>query len=108
MSTTLLSRIRESIVWDWDLSHRPLSDYHGNSVSLDFADNMVAIVQFSDGNDGGMYTLDSEKDRSRIMLGKKFVDINKMQHSLRGGLQNRAFKLCVHWNQLRVSAFMMN
>jgi hypothetical protein len=73
---------RESIVWDWDLWPPPLSDYHGNLVFVDFADNMVAIVQSSDGNDGSMYTLDSEKNRTRIMLGKKFVDINKMPDTL--------------------------
>lgn len=73
---------RESIVWDWDLWPPPLSDYHGGLVFVDFADNMVAIVQFSDGSDGGMYTTDGEKDRFRIMMGKSFVEINKMPDAL--------------------------
>src|SRR5580692_7568671 len=73
---------RESIVWDWDLWPPPLSDFHGNLVFVDFADNMVAIVQFSDGSDGGTYTSDGEKDRFRIMMGKRFVDINKMPDAL--------------------------
>jgi hypothetical protein len=73
---------RESIIWDWDLWPPPLSDYHGNLVFADFTDNMVAIVQFSDGSDGGAYFSDSDMNRFRIMLGKRFVDIIKKPDTL--------------------------
>jgi hypothetical protein len=73
---------RDGLIWSWDLSPGPLSDYHGRLVFSDFGNNMVAVVKFPTGDDGSEYSGGGEIDSFGIMLGKQFVEIHKMPDTL--------------------------
>jgi hypothetical protein len=73
---------RDGLMWSWDLLPPPLSDYQGNTVFADFPNNMIAVVHFPAGDDGGSYHTSAAKDRFAIDLGSKTVVISKRPDTL--------------------------
>ncbi|MGA2442279.1 MAG: hypothetical protein ABSH08_15105 [Tepidisphaeraceae bacterium] len=72
----------DGIIWKWDLWPPPLSDYQGNLVFADFPNNICAIVHYTDGNDGGTYTIYSDVNSCGILLGNKIKSVTNIPDSL--------------------------
>jgi hypothetical protein len=89
---------RDGVVWYWDFLPPPLSDFQGNTVFADFPNNMIAVVRFPAGSDGGSYqTSSSSEDHLAIVLGNKTVVIPKRAQRIYDSISKSSDRTVQNW-----------